>query len=78
MPDSFDMQQVDVFCDDLIARADTARAEQDLLIQLIARTAGTRPSQSRQYRALLEHTHERSRRFRELLARYCPLQPQER
>ena len=78
MPDTSDAQQVDVLCDELTVRADTARAEQDLLTQLVARTATTRPSQSRRYRLLLEQTHERYRRLRELIARYCLPRPHQR
>lgn len=70
MTDSFDMKQVDVLCDDLTARADTAQAEQHLLMQLIVCTADTRPSQSRHYQALLEYTYARHCRLRELVARY--------
>jgi hypothetical protein len=66
-----DQLQVEVLCEDLNERAETAQQEQVLLGQLVEVTARTRPHRSRQYRALLQQVGAQYRRLRELIIRYC-------
>ena len=66
-----DQRQVEQLCDNLGARLESARAEQELLARLVAISAPTRRFTSRQYQALLSATQQRAQQFRALLQRYC-------
>ena len=71
--DEDDQQQVVTLCDTLESRVETMRTEQQLLADLVTRTARTRPYRSRQYALLLDEVRGRYQRARALVMRFCHL-----
>ncbi len=66
-----DQQQVTTLCDSLAQRTETMRIEEQLLADLAAETARTRPFRSRRYAEILNDVRERTRRLRTTIQRYC-------
>jgi hypothetical protein len=69
--DRGDPSQIETLCDELGSRAEVVRQEQDLLEQLVAVNARSRPDQARRYRLLLDEAGARLHRFVDLIIRYC-------
>lgn len=66
-----DVRQLEWLCDELGDRAAAAQEEQVLLEQLVRTTAPMRPFRARRYQMLLDEVRAKSRRFSDLIMRFC-------